>query len=696
MLTLATDKNSYTSKELSWLAFNERVLQEAYDENNPLLERIRFLGIFASNLDEFYQVRFANLKHKLLIIREQESLPAKQIRTQLEVIQQRTEKLNQRFDEIYSRLMLRLAKHKIFLINETQLSPNHQNWLKDYFKREIKQHIFPIILNENIDLLTSLSAHNSNLIIELKKNKKIQTLAILPIPSDTLPRFIVLPKERYKRHQGIMLLDNALRFCLAEIFADAIFDYDEISAYSIKMTRDAEYDLITEVEYSLLELMSSSLKQRVTAQPVRFLYEKSMPKALLKMLKRRLNISNLDSVEAGGRYLSFKHLLQFPDLGNKELLNTPLAIIPHPQLKQERIILDAISKKDILLYYPYHSFNVICELLRQASFDPKVSAIKINLYRVAKKSLIIEALLNAANNGKQVTVIIELQARFDEEANINWAKRLTDSNIKVVFSSPGFKIHSKLFLITRREENQLVDYAHVGTGNFHESTARIYTDFALLTKNSKITEEVKRVFRFIEMPFSPTKFSQLLVSPINVRNRLSSLINREIKNAQTGKKSGMILKINNLVDQEMVDLLYAASQAGVKIQMILRGMCSLRAGVPGLSDNIQIISVIDRFLEHPRVYYFENDGNPDVYISSADWMTRNLDRRIEVGTPLLDADAKQCVIDILNIQLSDNVKARIIDAEEKNEYVRNDQPPCRSQLVIHDYLLTKSNEKIKE
>lgn len=686
MLSLTTDQTSYTSKELSWLAFNERVLQEAYDESNPLLERIRFLGIFASNLDEFYQVRFANLKHKLLIIREQESLPAQQIRSQLEVIQKRTEKLNQKFDDIYSRLMLRLAKHKIFLLNENQLTLYHQNWLKEYFKHELKQHIFPIILNEDIDLLQSLSAHNSNLIIELKKNKKIQTLAILPIPSDTISRFIVLPKERYKRHQGIILLDNALRFCLADIFADAIFDYDEITAYSIKMTRDAEYDLITEVEYSLLELMSSSLKQRVTAQPVRFLYEKSMPKNLLKMLKQRLNISNLDSVEAGERYLSFKHLLQFPDLGKTELLNTPLPIIPHPQLQNERIILDAISKKDLLLYYPYHSFNVVCELLRQASFDPNVTTIKINLYRVAKKSRIIEALMNAANNGKRVTVIIELQARFDEEANINWAKRLTDSNIKVVFSSPGFKIHSKLFLITRRENNQLIDYAHIGTGNFHEGSARIYTDFALLTKNSNITEEVKRVFRFIEMPFNPTKFSRLLVSPINVRNRLTSLINREIIHARAGKRSGIILKINNLVDPQTVDLLYKASQAGVKINMIIRGMCSLRAGIKGLSDNISIISIIDRFLEHPRVYYFENAGNPDVYISSADWMTRNLDRRIEVGTPLLDADTKQCVIDILNIQLSDNVKARVIDAEEQNCYVRNDLPRCHSQLAIHNYL----------
>ncbi|WP_329808573.1 polyphosphate kinase 1 [Gallibacterium anatis] len=357
------------------------------------------------------------------------------------------------------------------------------------------------------------------------------------------------------------------------------------------------------------------------------------------------------------------------------------------------MIFDAITKKDLLLYYPYHSFDVICETLRQASFDPNVIAIKINLYRVARHSLIIEALLNAANNGKQVTVIIELQARFDEEANIHWAKRLTESNIKVVFSPAGFKIHSKLFLITRNENGKLVDYAHIGTGNFHEKTATLYTDFALLTKNKEITEEVKRVFRFIEMPFSPTKFSYLLVSPINVRKRLAHLINREIKNTEKGRKSGIILKINNLVDEEMIDLLYKASQAGVVIKMIVRGMCSLKAGVPGLSENIHIISIIDRFLEHPRVYYFENNGDPEVYISSADWMTRNLDRRIEVGAPLLDSDAKQCVIDILNIQLADNVKARIIDSNEQNNYVRNDEEQCRSQLAIYDYLSAKSNEK---
>ena len=691
---MSSEKNKrYTAKELSWLSFNERVLQEAYDENNPLLERIRFLGIFASNLDEFYQVRVSNLKHKLLISKEKEPALAKQIHQQLELIQQRTEELNDRFYTIYNRLMLRLAKHKIFVLNETQLSPFHQDWLKKYFKQEIKPHIFPIILNEEIDLLHSLSTHNSNLIIELRKHKKIQRLAILPIHSDVLPRFIVLPKEKYKRHQSIVLLDNVLRFCLSDIFSDTVFDYDEINAYSIRMTRDAEYDLITEVEYSLLEQMSSSLKQRLTAQPVRFLYEKSMPKNLLKMLKKRLHITNLDLVEEGGRYLSFKHLLQFPALGHKKLVNAPLPEIKHPQLKSERIIFDAISKKDILLYYPYHSFSVICEVLRQASFDPHVVSIKINLYRVAHQSLIIEALLNAANNGKQVTVIIELQARFDEEANIHWAKRLTENNIKVVFSSPGFKIHSKLFLITRSENNTLVDYAHIGTGNFHEKTAKIYTDFALLTKNQLLTEEVKRVFRFIEMPFGPTKFSYLLVSPVNVRKRLEFLIEREIKNAAQGKKSGIILKINNLVDEEMIELLYKASQAGVSIKMIIRGMCSLRAGVKGLSENIQIISIVDRFLEHPRVYYFANDGDPDVYISSADWMTRNLDRRIEVGAPLLDPEVKQCVIDILQIQLADNVKARIIDSEEKNIYVQNNEKTCRSQLAIYEYLAARANEK---
>ncbi|TDQ56832.1 polyphosphate kinase [Mesocricetibacter intestinalis] len=694
--TAKSPTRHYIPKELSWLSFNERVLQEAADETNPLIERVRFLGIFASNLDEFYQVRFANLKHNLLIMRERDAKEAKLLHKQLKQIQNKTEGLNRRFETIYARLLLRLAKHRIFLINETQLSPFHQQWLKEYFKQQIKIHIFPIILNENMDLSKALSAHNSNLIIQLGKNKKIQNLAILPIPSDVLPRFIVLPKEKYKRHQRIILLDNVLRFCLSDIFAESIFAYDSITAYSIKLTRDAEYDLVTELEYSLLESMSYSLKQRVAAQPVRLLYEKAMPANLLKLLKKRLNISELDAVEGGARYLSFKHLLQFPLLDHKELINPPLAPLIPSALQEERMILNAIAKKDILLYYPYHSFNLICELLRQSSFDPNVTAIKINLYRVAKNSRIIEALCNAANNGKAVTVVIELQARFDEEANIQWAKVLTENNVKVIFSSPGFKIHSKLFLITRRENNRLRDYAHIGTGNFHEHTAKIYTDFSLLSQNPQITEEVKALFRFIEQPFNTCDFSHLLVSPVNIRRRFSELTEREIKNARAGKKSGIILKINNLADQEIIELLYRASQAGVEIKMIVRGMCSLVPGIEGLSDNIHVISIVDRFLEHPRVYYFENNGDPEVFISSADLMTRNLDRRIEVGVPLLSKEARQTVIDILNIQLADNVKARIIDAQQQNRYVENDLPACRSQIALYEYLAAKAGLKKSE
>lgn len=684
-----TSNNIYTSKELSWLAFNERVLQEACDTNNPLIERIRFLGIFASNLDEFFQVRFANLKHKLMIIKEQDSLPAKEIRKQLAKIQDKTEALSSRFDEVYSKLLLEMAKHRIFLVNEGQLSKGHQEWLSEFYKTDIKQHIFPIVVNESLELLQSLSVHNSCLIVQLLKKGKQKDLILLPIPN-TIQRFIVLPKERYKRSHCVMLLDNALRFCLDDIF-NGYFDYDEIKAYSIRITRDAEYDLITEAEYSLLEMMSTSVKQRITAQPVRFLYEKGMPASLLKFLKKRLNISSLDSVEAGGRYLSYHYLLQFPDLSNKTLVNKPLPKIIHHKLHDRREMFKRITESDILLYYPYHSFSVICELLRQASFDPLVTSIKINLYRVAKNSRIIDALINAVNNGKNVTVVIELQARFDEEANISWAKRLTDEDINVVFSTPGFKIHSKLFVITRKEGGELVDYAHIGTGNFNESTAKIYTDFSLLTKRTSITEEVKRVFRFIEMPYSPTKFKHLLVSPINVRDRLEALIEREIRHAQEGKKSGIKIKINNLVDLEITNLLYKASQAGVRVDMIIRGMCSLRPGVKGISDNIHIISVVDRFLEHPRIYCFENDGDPAVYLSSADWMTRNLDRRIEVGVPIIDPNVRQTVLDIMEIQLKDNVKARIIDAKERNKYVKNDKPKIRSQIAIHEYLANKES-----
>ncbi|ORM70665.1 RNA degradosome polyphosphate kinase [Pantoea wallisii] len=673
----------YIEKELSWLTFNERVLQEAADKSNPLIERMRFLGIYSNNLEEFYKVRFADLKRRILIGEEQGTPTT--LRHLLKKIQLRVQKSDQEFDALYNDLLLEMARNQIFLINERQLSPNQQEWLRYYFKHQLRQHVTPILINHDTDLIEFLKDDYTYLAVEIIRGDAIR-YALLEIPSDKVPRFVNLPAESPRRRKPMILLDNILRYCLDEIFK-GFFDYDALNAYSMKMTRDAEYDLVTEMESSLLELMSSSLKQRLTAEPVRFVYQRDMPDAMVEMLRHKLSISSYDSIVPGGRYHNFKDFIGFPNVGKANLENRPLPQIRHIGFDGFRNGFDAVRNRDVLLYYPYHTFEHVLELLRQASFDPSVLAIKINIYRVAKNSRIMDAMIHAAYNGKKVTVVVELQARFDEEANIRWAKRLTEAGVHVIFSAPGLKIHAKLFLISRREGDEVVRYAHIGTGNFNEKTARIYTDYSLLTADARITNEVRRVFNFIENPYRPVTFEHLMVSPQNSRAMLYQLIDCEIANQQQGKPSGITLKINNLVDNGLVDRLYAASAAGVKINLLVRGMCSLIPDLPGISENIRITSIVDRYLEHDRVYIFESGGDKKVFLSSADWMTRNIDYRIEVAVSVLDPRLKQRILDIIAILLSDTVKARIVDKELSNRYVpRGNRRKVRSQLAIYDYI----------
>lgn len=673
----------YIDKELSWLSFNERVLQEAADKSNPLIERMRFLGIYSNNLDEFYKVRFAELKRRILISEEQGS--GGMSRHLLKRIQAKVLKTDQEFDSLYNDLLLEMARNQIFLINERQVSENQQIWLRQYFKQHLRPHITPILINHDTNLVQFLKDDYTYLAVEIIRGTRID-YALLEIPSDKVPRFVNLPPEAPRRRKPMILLDNILRYCLDDIFK-GFFDYDTLNAYSMKMTRDAEYDLVTEMESSLLELMSSSLKQRLTAEPVRFVYQRDMPNEMVELLRNKLGISNYDSVIAGGRYHNFKDFISFPNVGKANLVNRPLPRLRHIWFDKFRNGFDAIREKDVLLYYPYHTFEHVLELLRQASFDPSVLAIKINIYRVAKDSRIIESMIHAAHNGKKVTVVVELQARFDEAANIHWAKRLTEAGVHVIFSAPGLKIHAKLFLISRREGDDIVRYAHIGTGNFNEKTARIYTDYSLLTADARITNEVRRVFNFIENPYRPVTFDNLMVSPQNSRKMLYELIDREIVTAQAGENAGIMLKVNNLVDKGLVDRLYTAAAAGVKIRLLVRGMCSLIPNLPGISDNIQVLSIVDRYLEHDRVYVFENKGDKRVYLSSADWMTRNIDYRIEVAVSLLDPALKQRVLDILEILFSDTVKARYIDKELSNQYVpRGNRRKVRAQVAIYEYL----------
>lgn len=676
------------AKEISWLAFNGRVLQEAQDPSVPLIEKIRFLGIYSNNQDEFFKVRVADLKRQVII--NQETQNSSETVNLLKEVQTTASNYLQEVNFVYKSLIAQLAQNNIYLKDESKITIDQRKWVLTYFKRHVRKHISPVILSENIDLVQFLKDTYTYLLVKMSSD--IDFYALIEIPSDVVPRFIRLPS--ISNEITFMYLDDVIRIGLDDIFS-GIFHYNTIEAYSIKMNRDAEYDLVGSLDKSLLENMSDSLKQRLNAKPVRFAYDRDMPMAMVEFMAQKLKMSKYDSLMAGSRYHNLKDLLSFPSIGD-DFEYSSLTLIPSVQFDSSVTPFDAISAKDILLYYPYYSFEYFTDFLRVASYDPNVRSIKINIYRVANNSRVVDSLIDAANNGKRVTVVVELKARFDEANNIKWASRLTEAGVKVLFGLPTLKIHSKLCLITRKENNQYVRYAHVGTGNFNEKTAKIYTDFSLFTKNPNITQEVNSVFEFIEYPYTRPEYKFLLVSPINARLKLISLIDNEINNALDGKEAYICLKVNNLVDDILIDKLYEASNCGVKIRAIVRGMCTLEPGVKGLSENIFITSILDRFLEHPRIMIFCNNKNTQVFISSADWMTRNLDYRIEVGCPILDEDLKDRIVQIFNIQACDNQKARIIDAKQTNKYVKiyDNEPKIRSQMQIHQYL-TEVEDHIK-
>lgn len=674
--------NELVPKEISWLSFNGRVLQEAADPSVPLIEKLRFIGIYANNQDEFFKVRVADLKRQIIINKEQgDSTEAVKL---LKRVQNKVADYQKVLNRIYADRLEELKQNKIFLCNENEITPEQKAWVRTYFKRHVLKHINPVILNSNVDLVQFLRDQYTYLVVRMI-NDKDENYALIEIPSDVVPRFITMPSQ--EGEVTMMFLDDVIRIGLNDIFR-GLFDYNSIEAYSIKMNRDAEYDLSGNLDLSVLENMSLSLKQRLNALPVRFAYDRVMPKSMVEFMADKLHLSDIDSLMPGNRYHNLKDLLSFPSVGPDSFENPSLPNIGSTAFDNHSNAFEAISSGDVLLYYPYYSFEYFTEFLRQASYDPKVTAIKINIYRVARNSRVIDSLIDAANNGKQVTVVVELKARFDEANNIKWASHLTEAGVKVLFGLPTLKIHSKLCIVTRKEKSGHVHYAHIGTGNFNEKTAKIYTDFALFTKNEALTQEVDNVFEFIEYPYTRPHFDKLLVSPINARQRIYAMIDREIANAKTGLPSYINLKVNNLVDSGLIERLYAASQAGVQIRAIIRGMCSLRPGVPGLSDNIFITSIVDRFLEHPRVMIFCNNNNEELYISSADWMTRNLDYRIEVGAPILDPELQDRIRAIFKIQANDNQKARIIDADQTNEFVqyKEGEPVIRSQIEIHKYL----------
>tara|TARA_R110002167_G_scaffold108772_1_gene277636 strand:- start:1710 stop:3791 length:2082 start_codon:yes stop_codon:yes gene_type:complete len=687
-------QNIYYPKELSWLSFNQRVLQEAADVNNPIIERIRFLGIYSNNMDEFYRVRVADVKRKIYIhLNEGELEAAEQTKLLMEKIQEKVLGMTNDFDRIHTNVVKGLARYNIFLLGEEDLNDYHTHWLSNYFKNKILRHIAPVLLNKKVKLLSRLNDFATYLYVAVHKDEKAVAYATIEVPSQNMSRFVVIPPEKSRKKKYIILLDDIIRLNLESIFKGFI-EFDSLEAFSFKMTRDSEYSLNDEIDESYVDKMSESMKQRLIAEPVRVVHDSRMPTEMLKDLKKRLKISSYDSLIPGGPYRNFKDFIGFPNVGRAYLENQALPALTSKDFSDYDTVFDAITAKDILLHYPYHRFLHVTEFIRQAAFDPSVKQIRLNIYRVASQSRVISSLIDAVDNGKKVTVVVELRARFDEEANIQWSKKMTDAGVQVVFGMHALKIHSKLCVVTREEKGQLINYAHFGTGNFNEKTAKIYTDFSLFTRNQELANEAEAVFTFIQQPYRRQKFQHLQVSPLNARTKIQALVRQETQNANEGLKAEITLKINNLEDKLLIDDLYKASQAGVKIKAIIRGMCSLVPGVKGLSENISIISVVDRFLEHPRVMVFENAGDTKMFISSADWMTRNMDFRIEVGCPIYDKDLKRRIMDILNMQFNDTLKARVIDKQQTNHYVtRGNRKNLRSQTEIYRYLKALEKDK---
>ncbi|WP_299155655.1 polyphosphate kinase 1 [uncultured Christiangramia sp.] len=691
----------YTNRELSWLSFNARVLQEAADETVPLIERLRFLGIFSNNLDEFFKVRYATVKRIDLAGKAAKSvlggIKASKLLEAITkiVIDQQSESL-----KILEDIQEQLKEHNIHVINENEVTYKQQDFIKNYFLSKVSPALVTIILNE-LPEMPSLKDSAAYLAVKmvmteeveqkdgidriLKRKTKEKRYVLIEIPRN-IERFVVLPEEDGKQY--IILLDDLIRYNLHTIFN--IFDYESLSAHMIKITRDAGLDLDSDLSKSFIEKISDSVKDRIKGDPVRFVYDKNIDSETLTYLMNKMGIDSTDSIIPGGRYHNRRDYMDFPSLGRPELQFEKREPLPIPGLILQTSVLRGIAEKDYLLYTPYQSFAYVVKFLREAALDPKVKTIKITIYRLAKISHIASSLINAVKNGKKVTVQIELRARFDEVANIRYAEQMQEEGVNLIFGVPGLKVHCKTCVIEREEEGKLKRYGFISTGNFNENTSKLYTDYTLFTADAAILKEVDMLFEFFETNYKVNKYKHLIVSPHYTRHVIYNLIQTEIDNAKSGKPSGIRLKLNSLSDNGVIDKLYMASKAGVKIKLIVRGICCLNPGIEGISDNIEAISIVDKFLEHPRVYIFENGGNRKVYISSADLMTRNLDQRVEISCPIYDEDIKQELIETFEISWSDNVKARTHCRGMDNPYRRTDGEKVRSQFALYDYYLRKT------
>ena len=676
-------------RDISWLSFNSRVLQEAADDTVPLRERIRFLGIFSNNLDEFFRVRVATLNRMIAIGHKKNMHLEINPSLILEEIQDKVLEQQKEFERIWNEILRELKKQKIFLLNEKKINRVQQNFVLDYFNEEIRSNIVPLMM-ESIPAFPTLSDKSIYLACTLsKKDKSIaKKFALVSVPARRLPRFLILPSKQNEKH--IILLEDIIRFCLPNIFS--FFGYDTFSSAIIKVTRDAEIDIDNDVSTSLIQKIEKGLKNRKKGKTVRFVYDKDIDAALLAYLVKRLGLTHKDNLIPGGRIHNFKDFMDFPEsvFAKKSTRKKPFL---HQALKNVSRITDVILQKDILLNFPYHSFNTVIDLLREAAIDADVVSIKITCYRLAPRSKIINALTNAVRNGKQVTVVLELRARFDEEANLEWKEELEEAGVKVLLGVPNLKVHAKLCLITKLINSKPVHYGFVSTGNMNEKTATVYGDHCLLTANKNIMADVKRIFHYLELPKMRPHFLKacktLMISPAGMRKQLMQLITKEITYAKAGKPAAITLKLNSLSDELLINKLYDAATAGVKIDLVIRGIFCMLTENKKFKE-VYAISLVDEYLEHARVMIFNNGGKEKVFISSADWMVRNIDHRIEAACPVFEKSIQQELKEIIQIQLSDNIKARILDNELSNQYVNpRNTKKVRSQLETYNYLYKK-------
>lgn len=673
----------YINREVSWLKFNARVLQEVKDPSVPLLEKLRFLGIYSNNLDEFYSVRYSSVLRSIqLKSRVYKNIIEDQTDEELiEEINAIVADQRQEYDDLYDQILLELEQNDIYFIDDKSIPEDYCEFVNQYFHSELSHSLGVYILDKNMHA-PGIRDGAFYLAVKFIENDQAR-YALIDVPTHIFPRFVLLPKIDEKQY--VMYLEDIIRRHLEDIFK--VFKYESIEAHSIKLTRDSELEIRNDLEDSILEKVSKSLEGRRKGEPVRIVYDRELAEDTLKFITKKLHIDDYDSINSGGKYHNKRDLMNFPNMHKSDLVYQKIEPIIPKSFKKYRTHFEAISAEDHMIYTPYHDFSVFLKFLREAAIDPKVTKIKITIYRVSTDSQVMSALINAARNGKEVTAVLELRARFDEANNVKWSKRLKDAGVKVVFGVPGLKVHSKIGYIERLEDGDMATaYAFVSTGNFHAGTAKIYTDHTLFTSKNEITQEINQVFRFFNANYLTQSYKHLLVSPMQNRKKIIKFIKKEIKNHRKGLPSGIHLKLNSLSDKQIIDMLYKASAEGIKVRLVVRGIHCLIPNIEGISDNIESVSVIDKFLEHTRIYWFTNAGKDRVFIASADMMERNLDARIEVACPIYDENIKKMVMNTFDLSFNDNVKARLHDANQSLTYQKNDLPRLRSQFATYDYL----------